>query len=969
MIKKFNLILQFVVFVGVLTANAQNVITGSVVDQKTGEPLIGCNVYLKSTTIGSVTDGEGNYTIQNIPDGRYILVVSYLGYEGHEEEVECRGGETMRIDIQLQYSGGIDLAEVRVTAQARGQIAAINQQLASKEIKNVVSRERIQELPDANAAEAVGRLPGVSLQREGGEGNMVVVRGMSPKYNKIMIEGVEMAPTSAGDRSTDISMISPYSLDGIELTKAITPDKDGDFIGGTVNFRLQKAEAGLHTNFVVQGSYNQVHNALNNYNIVGGISNRFFGNKLGMFLQVNAENRNRSSNNVGAGYYLVGPSQDVWDSVHTSNVALTNVFRNKKRYGGTFVLDYTIPHGKIMLSNLYSTGKTKAQYYSENYSVNDRTFYPSTSEDENTITTYSNILTYEQKFSRISLDGRLSHSFSSNQVPYSASFSFYQPNVLSSIPNNVNLLPEDIPPYAIDPATGESRIDYTQAIMYRAGYHESDTKDRRLEAAMNMEWLFNISEKIRGSLKFGGKYRYVTRSFDQEVYGGLMNLSSGREAKDALLEAIGRTEDIGSLTYIPFSYFEEPGFDHHEFMKGKYTMGSVVNTDLMRKAILAMNQVDAKVDMTYGHTPYASTSYDYTGNENLYAGYLMANFSFTEKVELIPGFRYEYNNTQYTGARGRSPGVENADYTATDTTTERHIGSFLPMIHLIIKPTDWFKAHFSYTQSLSRPDFGILIPRRNISPYDVDQNFYAILPEQAENWDIYLSFHQRKLGLFTVGGFYKKITDKIFWTDRRVIINPEDYDLPPDAKYKKIVTQENLKKPVYVRGIELDWQSNFWYLPGILKGLVLNANYTHIYSEAKYPKTTIHSYYDADFNLIQENLDTFYVDRMIDQPNDIVNLSVGFDHKNFSIRVSMLYKTDVFTSPDFNPELSMYTDDYLRWDLSANYKLPWVKGLQVFMNIANLNAAEDVVLVKGNHFQSSVEHYGRVVDFGLRWRL
>ena len=64
---------------------------------------------------------------------------------------------------------------------------AINKQLKAKSIKNIVSSDRIQELPDANAAETVARIPGVSIRREGGEGNKVVIRGLSPKYNKITV--------------------------------------------------------------------------------------------------------------------------------------------------------------------------------------------------------------------------------------------------------------------------------------------------------------------------------------------------------------------------------------------------------------------------------------------------------------------------------------------------------------------------------------------------------------------------------------------------------------------------------------------------------------------------------------------------------------------------------------------------------------------------------------------------------------
>ena len=116
--------------------------------------------------------------------------------------------------------------EVLVTAQASAQQQAINQQLTSKTIKNIVSKKQIQELPEANAAEAVGRLPGVSLVRSGGEGNKLVIRGMAPKYSQIQIDGVTMAATGDQDRSVDLSMISPYMLEGIELTKSVMANQE-----------------------------------------------------------------------------------------------------------------------------------------------------------------------------------------------------------------------------------------------------------------------------------------------------------------------------------------------------------------------------------------------------------------------------------------------------------------------------------------------------------------------------------------------------------------------------------------------------------------------------------------------------------------------------------------------------------------------------------------------------------------------
>jgi len=77
--------------------------------------------------------------------------------------------------------------------KAQGQVQAINQQLASDKIVSIVSEAKIQELPDFNAAEAIGRLPGVSTLQSSGEANKVVVRGMAPQYNEVAVGGITLA--------------------------------------------------------------------------------------------------------------------------------------------------------------------------------------------------------------------------------------------------------------------------------------------------------------------------------------------------------------------------------------------------------------------------------------------------------------------------------------------------------------------------------------------------------------------------------------------------------------------------------------------------------------------------------------------------------------------------------------------------------------------------------------------------------
>ena len=206
-------------------------ISGYVTDTKSEQSLIGANIYIEGTSLGSATDEKGYYKITSVKEGVYTIKVSYIGYETLTDTIqldqtsELLDGKNFTKDFKLNYTT-IEGNEVTVTAQAKGQMAAINKQLNAKSLVNIISSDRIRELPDANAAETVARVPGVSIQREGGEGNKVVVRGLSPKYNSVTVNGVKLASTDNENRSTDLSMISQYMLDGIEVTKAGTPDLD-----------------------------------------------------------------------------------------------------------------------------------------------------------------------------------------------------------------------------------------------------------------------------------------------------------------------------------------------------------------------------------------------------------------------------------------------------------------------------------------------------------------------------------------------------------------------------------------------------------------------------------------------------------------------------------------------------------------------------------------------------------------------
>jgi TonB-dependent receptor len=934
-------------------------IQGTVRDASTGEPLPGANVILVGTSLGAAADADGKFIILRVSPGTYTLRVTFIGYRPVEVTVTVQPGQKVVKDVALQFMS-LKGKEVIITAQAEGQVKAINQQLTSTSIVNVVSSARIQELPDANAAESVARLPGISVIRSGGEGTKVVIRGLAPKYNQIMIDGVKMASTDFDDRSVDLSMISPYSLEGIEVLKAITADKDADHIGGSVNFMLREAPSGFHYDLISQGGYNHLKGAYNDYLLVGNVSRRFLDEKLGVFFQANVERRNRSAHEMGASYYLKGPKLGEKNPVYISGLNLTDITRTRSRTGGTLVLDYKIPFGKIAMKNFFSTGETSTQRRGETYGLNNSTHTYVGGDARNKLTVMTNILSYEQQFAFGKLDARISHSYSENDAPKNIEFVFTETAAFEEV--NTKAPPTEVPKYA--------RNDLSRTYLASIGEFRRNSKDRELTASANLESVFRFGRWLSGKIKFGGKYRLKKREHDYWWAGGPLNLGSGQGTRNAILNAfpwMKETVPTGAGN-LPYTLFIDPKYDPGEFLNGEYTLGPTPNIDLMNKVMDVVRQVNELE--AYHPNQYLCTTYDYNGNEVLTAGYIMATLNIGQKIDFIPGVRYERNRTEYTAPQGNSSFTgSDINYRHIDTTTTRVNEHWLPMIHLRLKPFRWFDIRLAYTNTLSRPDFRRIVPRYNITQTSVSWNNYRLKPERSENYDLYFSFHGNYIGLFTVGFFKKNIRDMIFSTGRRVILDPAEYGLPESEKDKFIYTSINNPYTAYVKGLELDWQTNFWYLPGYLRGLVLHFNYTWIRSEAKYPRTELRIEYLTEYPYIRKTVvDTFYTDRLLDQPDNIMNLSLGYDYKGFSIRLSMLYQSNIFHGTNFWPELRRITDDYLRWDLSVKQNLPW-SGLQLFCNVNNITGALDRDLNQGSNFPAAEQHYGMSVDFGIRLRL
>jgi TonB-dependent receptor len=962
-------------------------ITGIVTDRSTGEVLVGANVVLQGTTIGSAANNEGIYTIRRVPAGTYILVASYLGYQRKDDiEITVTGGSELRLDIQLEWVGLL-IDEVTITAQARGQVDAINRQLASRGITNIVSADRIRELPDVNAAESIGRLPGVSIQRTGGEANKITIRGLSPKYNVVTVNGVRIPATGGDDRSVDLSLISSNMLEGIELMKAITPDQDADVLGGTVDLRLREAPPQPQINIAIQGGYNHIQEYYGNYNLTGSVSNRFFKNQLGIVANFNLDEYDRSADKFSADYrqrrdLQTGETEIVFQSL---NLREENVTRG--RSGASAFLDYRLSNGKVTANTFYNRLTWTGVHNVNRYQISDFTHHYDLVTRGGSTSIFTGSIGLEQDFGSIRYDASVARTASRTERPDERLWIFRETGAVMD--EGFSGLTSDTHPTEI--------MNYRTPDPYRTwlmGIRINDTylEENQAISQFNVEVPFRISNQINGFIKTGGKFRWLDRSNDEEVHGreGLADGNVGGPNTQLILVderfpnwgIYELTAEWGGLPIIGFLR----DYNRPNFLDGEYPLGYVIDLHMMNQMANFFNSFPPQSGGMWHKYGVGSYGRDYSGVENYQAAYVMTEFSIGRYLRFISGVRWERDYSKYKGQRYRDMSrypIEAEPFGFTELENPRDNEFWLPMVHLIGQPTEWLQIRVARTETLTRPDFIHYAPITWANYYHtyIRASNSLLKPSHSINYDAVISIYQKHIGLFSVAGFTKDITDLIFPTDYFLIRDELTVDgngvhpLPgmniPDEWYSasmpSVSSYINNPYPAKYEGFEIDWQTNFWYLPAPFQGLVLNLNYTRIWSEMKKQlftteRTLVRPPNVYRWKLIEYTRNT----RMPDQPSSIVNATVGYDYRGFSLRLSYLYQTDVVTYVHNEPILDHFSGNYARWDLALQQRIG--RGIQVFTNFNNLNNRPDRSFRGDTFFHPTyTEYYGFTMDIGFRY--
>ncbi len=227
----------FLVIIIILTtalAYAQEgTIRGMIIEDETGEAVIGANVFVPELSTGTVTDLDGKFSIDVSP-GTYSLRISYVGFQNLTiKDIEVEAGKVTLLDNIRIQDGNLELQEVVVTAESirTTETALLTIKKKSPAMLDGISSSRMQLTGDATAVEAAKRVTGVSVEN----GKYIYVRGLGDRYSKTMLNNVDI-PGLDPDRNTLQMDIFPTNLiDNIVVSKNFTADMPADFTGGLLN--------------------------------------------------------------------------------------------------------------------------------------------------------------------------------------------------------------------------------------------------------------------------------------------------------------------------------------------------------------------------------------------------------------------------------------------------------------------------------------------------------------------------------------------------------------------------------------------------------------------------------------------------------------------------------------------------------------------------------------------------------------
>jgi TonB-dependent receptor len=857
-------------------ANAVGIIKGKITDSLTHESLPGATVLITGTTSITSTDLNGEFLLR-APAGDVTLEVRYVGFDKYTRTITVPAEGSVDVEIKLS-SNTTRLGDVVITGVLQGQQRALNQQKSADNIKNIVSADQIGRFPDPNVAEALQRVPAVNIERDQGEGRYVLVRGLAPQFTNISINGEQIPSPEADVRYVALDAVPADQLASIEVSKALTPDMDGDAIGGSVNLITRTAQ---NEKLSINGSglvgYN---NLVQKANFQGSLelSKRFLNNKLGIMLN--------------SSYYETDRGSDNWER-DESELALRDYTLLRTRTGLSSTIDYKFTdRSEIYFRTIYNrfTDREQRRQYvflpnvdNSPFEANEIERYTKDRLEKQIVTSFN--LGGKHTFNKLNLDYEIAYASGIQDTPYDVEIgTVAEVDELSTdFGSNINF-----PKFTVNglPHTSRQNV-YLDNSIYEFNelvIGKTYAKDVNKTAKVNIGIPYSIGEN-QSLFKFGAKVRMKEKSYqvNEDVFEW--------EGDDYTLDQF------------------DGGLVDDNFLDGRYTLRA--NAD-PKKVIQHFNANRGGYALDVPGKITAEATESYTATEDVYAGYAMTKVQMN-KLMLLGGVRVEHTKVNY---KSYYPVDEENVLTSEGGTDYTYV---LPQVHARYQIDNNTNLRAAITRSYARPNFSDIVPSQEINTADGEGTIGnpKLIPVSATNFDLLGEHYFGTVGILSGGVFFKQLNNFIY---TRTF---ESNEYPGSEGQVLDLSQSQNGDQATLFGFELAYQQNLTFLPGFLKGFSIYANYTYTSSNAKIQGRGN----DAP---TKEEI------RLPGQAKSVGNLSVAYDLKRVNVRLSSNFNGEYLSEVGDEAAEDLYVNNRLQFDATATVTVtPNLRVFAEFLNITN----------------------------------
>ena len=858
-------------------------IVGVVNDPGLQRFLEGASVAIVEGNRRAVTDRWGRYSLRGLNAGDYTVAVSASGYETQTASitVPATGDVTLNITMTSRY-----LDEIVVMGNRVSQLLALQRKRAGESILDAVSADTVGKLPDFNVAEAIQRLPGLSVELDQGEGRYPIIRGIDANLNNVTIDGNLVGAPEGEGRRVALDVVPSDLISVVEVVKAITPDLDGNAVGGNINIVTRSAFDSPEPFAVIsaRAGYNEKSDR-----VPYGAS-AAWGSTLGS---------NEQWGLVLAGsYYIKRYDSDLAEGVDwvefqpgsfaPENLRLFDYDIERERIGLNANLEYR-PNDDTFwyLRSIFNEFTDEEARDQLDFDAARGTQTPVSStvvqNSQGRASREYRQNDQTQQLTNISLGGE----FSIGNLTWGASYTFSHAEEItprrvdweyrssgSAFPNTVDVS-NFFWQFDAGPAINDADNYPFRRVRRRTDAIEEDIDSLKTDLRIDREF-----GRYSGYLQFGAKYTARDKFRDREN----MNY------EDAVAFTLA---DTGLSLPGPSGFFDGiydlgPRLDfagHESLFQSNPTM-------------FAFDAEDSAED---------SVASDYNIEEDILAAYGMISVDIGNAT-ILGGVRVEQTDMSNTAvflqlpiADPMNPGsLLSAGHDYTDV---------LPSIHLTFRPRDNIVVRAAWTNTIGRPNFENVVPSFELEDLDGQAGNVNLKPFESMGFDLSFEYYLEPSGIISIGAFYKKIDNPIF-------VRRTTNVLFQGIMLDSLQQPENADNGDLL-GVELNWEQQFVNLPSPWDGFGASVNYTFVDSEVDV------------FGREADNLPFFR------QPDTIANIALYYSIGRFETRLAWNYRDAYLQSIGGDLTEDVYFADHSQIDLKLTYDA--TDKLSVFGEVQNIN--------------------------------